>query len=157
MARRSSALLSAPGGGERRVREIILDLWTRTRIDWGFATVRLAAALRQARGLRSAERREVAETLYAMIRQARRIDFALESARARLPAGSRRELARYVAHRLLSGSLHREEARAMLPEVAWDEVAVVDDRIGAERDPVRRLALSRSLPDWLAAAWIDEY
>ncbi len=136
------------GGDE--VRRIVLALWAHTRLDWGFATTRLAAALRQERGLPSAARRAVAETLYGMIRQARRIDFALESARARVSAGDVRELAQYLTYRLLAGELGVSEARAVLPAVAWEEVAQVDVFIARERDPLRRLALAQSLPDWLA-------
>src|SRR5687768_13566253 len=86
-----------------RVRPLVLDLWSRTRIDWGFATDRLNDALRKERSLSSHDRREVAETLYGLIRQVRRLDFALDSAGGKIAAGPKRELARYLAYQLLEG------------------------------------------------------
>jgi 16S rRNA (cytosine967-C5)-methyltransferase len=136
-----------------RARDLVLELWTRTRIDWGFASERIAEAFRRERGLGSSERRQVAETLYGMIRQARRIDFALDGFRV---GGPQRELARWLAWRVLEGELAPAAARAELPG-DWDAVARVDERIARERDPVRRLGLARSLPDWLARRFIDEY
>src|SRR5690348_8123852 len=97
-----------------QARDLILELWTRTRIDWGFATDRIAEAFRRRRDLGSHERREVAETLYGMIRQARRVDFALEP--LKLPGGgSDRELMRYLAYRLLAGEITAAEAAAARP------------------------------------------
>jgi 16S rRNA (cytosine967-C5)-methyltransferase len=127
-------------------RDLVLELWTKTRIDWGFATDRLAASFRRQKSLPSAERRLVAETLYGMIRQVRRIDFALEGVSLR---GAERELARYLAYRVLAGEMTPAEAGAEL-RADWEAVARVDERIAGERDPVRRLGLSRSIPDWLA-------
>jgi 16S rRNA (cytosine967-C5)-methyltransferase len=136
-----------------RVRDLAIELWTRTRIDWGFASDRIAEAFRRERSLGSRERRDVAETLYGMIRQARRIDFALEP--LRLPA-DRRELGRYLAYRVLEGELDADRAAAELAG-DWRAVAAVDERIARERDPVRRLGLGRSLPDWLARRLIEQY
>jgi 16S rRNA (cytosine967-C5)-methyltransferase len=139
--------------GVNRVRDLVLELWTRTRIDWGFASDRIAEAFRRERSLGSRERREVAETLYGMIRQARRIDFALEPLRV---TGERREISRWIAYRLLEEGLTPGQAASELPG-DWNVVASVDERIARERDPVRRLALGRSLPDWLALRLLDQY
>ncbi len=136
-----------------RTRDLTLELWTRIRIDWGFASDRLAEAFRKRRELGARERREVAETLYGMIRQARRIDFALEGLRL---GGDRRELARWVAYHVLEGQLGPEAAARLVP-ADWAAVARVDERIARERDPARRLGLRRSLPDWLARRLLDEY
>lgn len=139
-----------------RVEQLVLELWEKTRIDWGFATDRLAEAFRRERRLSSRERRLVAETLYGLIRQVRRVDFALDSAGERLGPGRSRERARLVAYRLLEGELALAEARAAIAGIDWAAVAAVDERIARERDPVRRLALRRSLPDWLARRLLDE-
>jgi 16S rRNA (cytosine967-C5)-methyltransferase len=136
-----------------RARDLILSLWTKTRIDWGFASDRLADAFRRERGLSSRERREVAETLYGMIRQARRIDFALEGFGLK---GDRRELARHLAYRVLEGEISPAQAAAEIPG-DWAAVAAVDARIAAVRDPVVRLGLARSLPDWLARRLLDDH
>src|SRR5262245_54029589 len=138
--------------------KLVLELWTRTRIDWGYASDRVAEAFRRERSLGSRERRRVAETLYGMIRMARRIDFAREGAgAARLRAGEARERARYLAYRVLEGELAPAAAAAQAPEVDFGVVAAVDARIEGERDPVRRLGLRRSLPDWLARGLLEEY
>jgi 16S rRNA (cytosine967-C5)-methyltransferase len=139
--------------GVNRVRDLVLDLWTKTRIDWGFATDRLATAFRREKSLASAERRDVAETLYGMIRQLRRIDFALEGTQH---AGPAREHARYLAYRVLAGEIAPAAAAAELAG-DWEAVARVDERIARERDPVRRLGLARSLPDWLARRLLADH
>ncbi len=140
-----------------RRRQLILDLWARTHIDWGFAAARLSTELKEQRWLGSHERREVFETIYGMVRQARRIDFALGAELGRLPAGSRRELARYLAFHVLEGALSVEAARVELGDVDWTAVATVDARIVRERDPAVRLGLTRSLPDWLARRLLEQY
>lgn len=140
------------------IRETILDLWSKTRVDWGFASDRLADAFRREKRLGARDRRAVSETLYGLIRQARRIDFALEGAAPRLPtAGRPRERAQLLAYEVLTGERAPEAARAEMPEIDWSFVARVDERIARERDPVRRLGLSRSLPDWLARRLLEEY
>jgi 16S rRNA (cytosine967-C5)-methyltransferase len=126
-------------------------------MDWGFASDRLADAFRRERKLASRERRWVAETLYGMIRQARRVDFALEPQAVRSPAGKTRELARLLAYLVLAGELEPAKAAARLPGVDFAEVLRVDERIARESHRVRRLGLSKSLPDWLAARFLTEY
>jgi hypothetical protein len=64
----------AEGGA---LRALLLELWQRTRLDWGFVTDRLSATFRRERSLGSSERRFVAETLYGMVRHLRRLDFAI--------------------------------------------------------------------------------
>ncbi len=137
-----------------KTRDLILELWTRTRIDWGFATDRIAEAFRRRRDLGSHERREVAEALYGMIRQARRVDFALEP--MKLGPGGDRELARYLAYRLLAGEISAADAAAARPG-DWQAVLSVDERVARQRDPVVRFGLTHSFPDWLAGHFIDEY
>ncbi len=133
-----------------RTRPLILDLWTRTRIDWGFASDRIAEAFRRERQLHSSERREVAETLYGMIRQARRMDHALEVAGAAAAPGPARELLRYVAFRVLHDDWTPEQAATVSPGVDWAAVRAVDDVTRRERESARRFGLLHSLPDWLA-------
>ncbi len=135
-------------------REMILELWTRTRIDWGFATDRISEAFRRRRDINSHERREVAETLYGMIRQARRVDFALDP--VSVSAGDERELMRYLAYRLLAGEMSIEECQRERA-ADWKAVAAVDERIARERDPVVRFGLQHSFPDWLAERFLNEY
>jgi len=153
----AAAARATPESQGGRVEKLIVDLWGRTRIDWGFAATRLPAVVRQERWLSNQDRREVLETVYGMVRQSRRIDFALETSRARLPPGSARELARYLAFRVLEGKLEPARARAVIPEIDWAAVAAVDERIGHERDAAHRFALAASLPDWLGERLIAQY
>ncbi len=143
-------------GPRDRVQELVLSLWSRTRLDWGFAAVRLSGALRQERSLGSDERRRVAETLYGMIRKARLLDFALEGEARKLPAGQKRELAQYLAYRVLAGEIDTVTAAHTLPEVDWLHVARADQRLQAVRGETERFALLHSLPDWLARRLIAE-
>jgi 16S rRNA (cytosine967-C5)-methyltransferase len=142
---------------EERVRDVVLALWTKTRIDWGFATDRIAEAFRRDKSIGAAERRVISETLYGMIRQARRIDFALDAASPKL-LQRERDLARWLAYRLLSGEIDVEAAKRALPSgVDWAAVVAVDGRISREKDPIKRLGLARSLPDWLAKRLLTEW
>jgi 16S rRNA (cytosine967-C5)-methyltransferase len=136
---------------------LVLELWSKTRIDWGFATDRVSEMFRRHKELHSAERREVSETLYGMIRQARRLDFALDTAHANLPPGPKRELARYLAYKLLAGELQVDEAAAELPGVNWLMVASVDERARKAPTAEQRLALLQSLPDWLARRFVAQF
>src|SRR4030095_7223229 len=60
-----------------RVRALVIELWQRTRLDWGFVSDRLSVTFRRERSLGSNERRFVAETVYGMVRHLRRIDAAV--------------------------------------------------------------------------------
>jgi 16S rRNA (cytosine967-C5)-methyltransferase len=132
-----------------RVRALLLELWQRTRLDWGFVSDRLAQTFRKEGWLGAGERRFVAETLYGMIRHLRRIDAALA---AGAPRGARpRDDQRLAAYLVLDGAITAADAARALPGLDWPAVAAIDERIARERDPVKRLAIAGSLPDWLAA------
>ncbi|MCP5089710.1 MAG: hypothetical protein GY949_02175, partial [Gammaproteobacteria bacterium] len=75
---------------------LVLDLWQRTRMDWSFASDRLAEEFRRRRELGSSERRFIAETLYGMIRHGPRLDEALRAGGVRAASGAS------VAQRLLA-------------------------------------------------------
>jgi len=117
------ARLVADGGrfGDK-LRTLVLELWQRTRLDWGFVSDRLSTTFRRERSLGSSERRFVAETLYGMVRHLRRIDAAIA-------AGARRTASPRDEQRLLA-------------------YLVLEDGLDAKR--AARLALACSLPDWLA-------
>ena len=63
--------------GSPELRRMVLDLWQRIRIDWSYASDQLSRAFRAQKRMAASSRRAVAETLYAMIRNLRRIDCAL--------------------------------------------------------------------------------
>jgi len=149
-----------------RVRDTLLTLWRDCRADWSFVTGRLAQAFRDARQLHSNERREVAETLYGMVRRTRTVDHALAEAGVPTPdEGVRRSASRaYVdllAYRLLFEALPVAEAQAERPDLPWAAVLEAFARLGAAddagADPVARFALAHSLPDWIAARLLAEH
>jgi 16S rRNA (cytosine967-C5)-methyltransferase len=137
---------------------LTLELWQRTRIDWGFASDRLADAFR-ARRLGGRERRLVAETLFGMIRHARRIDEALAAGGMRATAAAP-DYDRLLAYFVLEEGLSPDEAARHRPGVDWRAVAGIDEVLGRIRAPAERIARRHSLPDWLAARldaeWGDE-
>jgi 16S rRNA (cytosine967-C5)-methyltransferase len=141
-----------------RLCALLLELWQRTRMDWGFVTDRLAAAFRKETWLGSHERRFVGETLYGLVRHLRRIDAAL--ARGRPTARAPRDLERLLALLVLEGLIEPARAAAVAGELDWNAVAEIDPVIARERKLVPRIALAASLPDWLAARlaadWGDE-
>jgi 16S rRNA (cytosine967-C5)-methyltransferase len=145
----------AEGG---RLRVLLLELWQRTRMDWGFVTDRLATTFRKETWVGAHDRRFVSETLYGMVRHLRRIDLALE--RARRVKKPPRDLERLLALLVLDKLLEPARAAKLEPDLDWRAVAGVDDAIGAERKLAKRIALAASLPDWLAdmlvADWGDE-
>ena len=141
------------GGG--RISALLLALWQRTRLDWGFVTDRLSSAFRAERWLGAQDRRFVAETLYGMVRHLRRIDFALTHASRRGVAMRDRD--RLIAWLVLSGSLDLDAARRAEGSIDWAKVATIDEVIARERRPLARLAIGCSLPDWLAQRLIDDW
>jgi 16S rRNA (cytosine967-C5)-methyltransferase len=152
-----AAQLADPGGGGR-LRALVLELWQRTRMDWGFVSDRLATAFRHERWLGAHERRFVGEVLYGLVRHLRRIDAAI--ARGRRTARPPRDLERLLALLVLERLIEPARAAQAVPELDWRAVAAIDDAIAAERRLAPRIALAASLPDWLAARlcadWGDE-
>jgi 16S rRNA (cytosine967-C5)-methyltransferase len=139
----------------RRTQGLLLTLWRRTRMDWGFVTDRLAEAFRSQRSLGSKERRFVSETLFGVVRHARRIDHGLAAAGVSL-ATRAPDLERLVAYLLLEEGLSPHGAAELLPGVDWQRALAADAALADEPNPSRRLALRHSLPDWLAARlWAD--
>jgi 16S rRNA (cytosine967-C5)-methyltransferase len=134
---------------------LVLDLWQRTRIDWGFVTDRLADAFRHERRIGSAERRFASETLYGMIRHLRRIDEALTAGGLR-PGGPAPDRERLLAYLVLEAGLPPQDAARHVRAIDWQKVADIDAQLVRIKDPARRIARLRSLPDWLAERLVAE-
>lgn len=145
----------ADGG---RLRALVLELWQRTRMDWGFVTDRLASTFRKETWVGAHERRFVSESLYGLVRHLRRIDLALE--RGRRVKKAPRDLERLLALLVLDKLLDPARAAKLEPDLDWRAIASVDDAIAGERKLAKRIALAASLPDWLAeqlaADWGDD-
>jgi 16S rRNA (cytosine967-C5)-methyltransferase len=155
LADRKLAAAVADGG---RLRALVLELWQRTRMDWGFVTDRLAQTFRKETWIGAHERRFISETLYGLVRHLRRVDLALE--RGRRVKKPPRDLERLLALLVLEGLLDPARAAKVEGELDWSAVAGIDAAIAGERRADKRIALSCSLPDWLAtrlvADWGDE-
>jgi 16S rRNA (cytosine967-C5)-methyltransferase len=142
----------ADGG---RLRALVLELWQRTRMDWGFVTDRLATTFRKETWIGSHERRFVGETLYGLVRHLRRVDAAL--ARGRKTTRPPKDLERLLALLVLEKLLEPARAQKIERDLDWSAVAGIDDVIAAERNQTTRLALAASLPDWLAARFVADW
>lgn len=153
-ARNPARVLVEPG----RLREVLLDAWQRTRMDFGFARDGLASLLRKQAGLGPGERRAVTETVFGMIRHLRRIDEALVAGGVpRRTAGPPPDALRVTAYLVLEGGLAPEQATALAPGVDWNAAAGIDAHLARESRLTRRIALSCSLPDWLAEALVASH
>jgi 16S rRNA (cytosine967-C5)-methyltransferase len=141
-----------------RLCALVLELWQRTRMDWGFVTDRLASTFRKETWIGSHERRFVSETLYGLVRHLRRVDAGL--ARGRKTQRAPRDLERLLALLVLERLIAPDRAARAVPDIDWTAIAAIDEAIAAERRLVPRIALAASLPDWLAARlaadWGDE-
>ncbi len=137
-----------------RIRALLLELWQRTRVDWGFVSDRLSQTFRKESWLGAHDRRFVAETLYGMVRHLRRIDAALSRGGHR---GAPRDAQRLLAYFVLEGLITALDAARAEPAVDWSAAAAIDDHVARERNPVARLALGCSLPDWLAERLVADW
>src|SRR5215468_1017093 len=131
-----------------RLCAVLLELWQRTRMDWGFVTDRLATTFRKESWIGSHERRFLGETLYGLVRHLRRIDAAL--ARGRKTERAPRDLERLLALLVLERLIEPARAARVAADLDWNAVAGIDESIARERKAILRIALAASLPDWLA-------
>lgn len=134
----------------------MLELWQRTRLDWGFVTDRLAVTFRDNPWLGSHDRRFVAETLFGMVRGIRRLDAALAAA---VPTSQVRTISdghRMVAYWLEQSLIAVEDAARFDANVAWANVAQFREGLG--KAPIReQVAVGQSMPDWLADRLIADW
>ncbi len=144
---------SANQGGS--LNSLILELWQQTRMDWGFATDRLAKVFRRERSLGSSERRFVAEVLYSMIRHARRIDLALEAGGLR-SVGRAPDSKRLLATLVLEHGLSPQDAAQHDADLDWSVVAGINEKLSTTRNSVARIAMLHSLPDFLAQVLVAD-
>jgi 16S rRNA (cytosine967-C5)-methyltransferase len=137
--------------GDGRVRRRAVEIYAAAAADWTRAPSVLGRAFRDARELRSPERRFVGEAVYGMIRWRRRLAFAVDAA---LPSA----LALYLAwlwqtEAQASPALAAELARAGVDAARLGDV---DERLAA-LPPAARLAIAESVPDWIAELLIVEH
>jgi 16S rRNA (cytosine967-C5)-methyltransferase len=139
-------------------RALVLELAAEARAEWGFATDILARAFRSERQLPSGDRRQVAETLYGLLRWERRLE-AIVSELVASPGGRLRpvsevarqelklvvyELRNGVPAAALASEVRRLAGRDLDLAAAVSEEAGLHGRVGRDRE-----ALRVSYPTWL--------
>lgn len=140
-----------------RLRALVLELWQRTRMDWGFVTDRLSTTFRKETWIGAHERRFVGEVLYGLVRHLRRIDAALERGARGKGKRAPRDLERLLALLVLERAIQPAQAGKLEGDRDWNLVATFDDVIAAERDLATRIGLAASLPDWLVTRLVADW
>ena len=139
-----------PAGNEAvspQVRDRILELWARTRIDWTFARG-LHGAISALSGIGQRERQDIAAAVFGLVRHIRRVDAALAAGGMRTTVRAD-DHARLIAYWVLTDELTIEQAAARFPAIHWQRVRDFDAEQSEVRG-VRGVAIRHSLPDWLA-------
>jgi len=139
------------------VRNAILHLWRHAIVGKGFATDFIAHEFRRNRQLGSHDRREVSETLYSMLRNWRRLVWAIGPWLKADSSDEVEDFALYLAHCVTAGLVTPERAAEAFPGPNWTAVGQLDARVEMVGDPVLRFGLKHSLPDWLAARLMDQF
>jgi 16S rRNA (cytosine967-C5)-methyltransferase len=138
----------------QRVVELLYDQIVQSG---AFATDLVAAHFRRDRQLGSKDRNAASTVFYEILRFQRLLSFALESGTGskghRSPGG--REL--YLAWLVINEHLPPAEAAALVPHVDWYQVRGYQGHLASVMDPVARLGITQSVPDWLAAVFLEEY
>jgi 16S rRNA (cytosine967-C5)-methyltransferase len=117
----------------------------------------LMAARFRRLSLRPRQQKRVRDLFFGALAASRLIDHAIEVA---TPGGVAPPLApalRILVSRVLAHDLSPKAAAAALPFVDWQRVHGLRVEVGRIVDPVRRLALAGSLPDWLAERLASEH
>jgi 16S rRNA (cytosine967-C5)-methyltransferase len=107
--------------------------------------------------LRPRQRKRVKELFFRMLAQERLIDRAVEVA---TPAGLAPQIAgpiRVMVGQVLAGELSVKAAQRQIGWIDWPRVAGLRSEVQAIADPVERLALTGSLPDWLARRLVEQF
>ena len=141
----------SPRRDSARVEKLILDLFAEVQTGKAYVGRMLTKAFELQPDLSARARERVAIQLFALVRERRRLEFALAEGRVE-PKDLPRSLLQ--AYRLLADGDGPSEPA---PGINWESVRRVDERIAEITDPVRRLALSSSLPDFLAARLLEEH
>ncbi len=140
-----------------RLRATLLELWQRTRMDWGFVTDRLSQTFRKESWIGAHERRFLGEMLYGLVRHLRRIDAALERGTRGKGKRAPRDLERVLALLVLERLVEPGQAQRLESDRDWNQVATIDEAIAGERDLATRLGLAASFPEWLARRLVADW
>jgi 16S rRNA (cytosine967-C5)-methyltransferase len=149
---------SSPRRVSPRARALSLQLAAEARAEWGFATEIVARAFREDRQLSSGDRRQVAETVYGLVRWERRLEAILDEALARSrgrhddPSALARQELKLIIYELRSGipeAAVKADVRRLVGRDLDLSDAVSDDAGLGNRQGLDREALRVSYPTWL--------
>jgi 16S rRNA (cytosine967-C5)-methyltransferase len=149
---------SSPRRLSPHARALTLQLAAEARAEWGFATDIIAKAFREERQLSSSDRRQVAETVYGLVRWERRLEAILDEllrgprGKAEAVSALARQELKLIVYELRSGipaAAVKADARKLAGrdldlEAAASEDAGLGSRAGLDREAVRV-----SFPTWL--------
>src|SRR5262249_14251909 len=149
------------------VRTAVLEIYEQVRREAARADQAMQRVLRREKGLRSVERRAVADAVYGLLRLQGRVDHLLTRALAKRKlqlsglATPTQHLLRYAAYLVVSEEQSAASAANLAgPEVApylWAlELVAQPEELPAPPDPMDALAAETSLPRWLAALWAEQ-
>ncbi len=134
--------------------ELVAELWLRERGARESASHLMRVLFREER-LRPKQQKRVKELFHRMLSSQAMIDYALEAAAPGAIVEALQAPVRVLVSRVLSGDLSPKAARARLAWFDWERVAHVAAEIRCLDDPVRRLQLSGSIPEWLARRLVE--
>jgi 16S rRNA (cytosine967-C5)-methyltransferase len=149
------------------VRTAVLEIYEEVRRQDARADEAMQRVLRREKGLRSVERRAVADAVYGLLRLQGRVDHllgrALQTRKLSLKdlATPTQHLLRYAAFLILGEEQSAASAANLAgPEVApysWALELVADGgSLPSPADPLEALAVETSLPRWLAKLWSEQ-
>lgn len=141
---------------EIELRNLGLEILAGTRRAGAHASELFAEAFRQHRHLTAEQRGALVERVHAVLRSERLLDFALQRAASSELDGRRLDFARWLARAVLDGETRPEEARDDLPRIDWAAVLEAPRRLRELPDPILRLAIDCSLPDFVAERLIAD-
>lgn len=135
---------------------LVVELLRRAEGSRASASALLSDVFR-AHELKPRQQKRVKELFHRMLAWRRLIDHALAVATPNGVAPRVAEPLRFLVAQVLAGELGPKAARARIPWVDWQRVAALPEEVRKLPDPVQSLALSASLPDWLARRFHHEF
>lgn len=145
------------GGRLDIIQKLTFDILERLEERSRHASEEIARAFKRGRRLHSDEAAAISERVYGILRTERFLDYLIDESGPVAESGAARRRARWFAREILERRLRPADAAKEMPKVDWVRVLEMPARVARIPDPVRRLAITASLPDWLAARLVDEF